>query len=433
MTVGAAASGGAHPLLPVTALLGGAVALVAGAVWLLAEPAALSGHLGSPTAVALTHAFTLLYVTLVYVGTLQQLPAVLLVTDLAWKRLGAVALPLLVAGAAALVWGFAAGFRPAALALGGLGVTAALALVAAQTLRTARDSPPRDPASRGLVTAVCYLALTVALGTTLAASRSSPALAGALGYPAALHQTTGLIGAFLLGIAASGHKLLAMFALSKGGATWRVTAVTWCVHACFAATALAAAAPLAGWPPAAARVAQAVAVVALSFAGALQFVEVGALLRRRLRKRLEAPVERYVLAHAFLPVAGLLLAAGLREAATVALLLGFVGLAVSGMLVMILSFLTWTRAFGSAAGRPGPAPLLRDLTRARLEPVITVGLGFGALAATAAVAAASTTLAALAASALLVGAVAQLWQTGTVVARTLGGRLTRPREVVTTK
>ena len=75
MTVGAAASGGAHPLLPVTALLGGAVALVAGAVWLLAEPAALSGHLGSPTAVALTHAFTLLYVTLVYVGTLQQLPA----------------------------------------------------------------------------------------------------------------------------------------------------------------------------------------------------------------------------------------------------------------------------------------------------------------------------------------------------------------------
>src|SRR5690606_17880555 len=84
------------------------------------------------------------------------------------------------------------------------------------------------------------------------------------------------------------------------------------------------------------------------------------------------------------PVAGLLLAAGLREAATVALLLGFVGLAVSGMLVKILSFLTWTRAFGSAAGRPGPAPLLRDLTRARLEPVITVGLGFGALAATAA-------------------------------------------------
>src|SRR5690606_12704599 len=119
--------------------------------------------------------------------------------------------------------------------------------------------------------------------------------------------------------------------------------------------------------------------------------------------------------------------------ATVALLLGFVGLAVSGMLVKILSFLTWTRAFGSAAGRPGPAPLLRDLTRARLEPVITVGLGFGALAATAAVAAPSGTLAALAASALLVGAVAQLWQTGTVVARTLGGRLTRPREVVTTK
>src|SRR5690606_33556897 len=120
----------------------------------------------------------------------------------------------------------------------------------------------------------------------------------------------------------------------------------------------AAAATLFGWPPRADDAAWAVGTLCLSLAGALQLLEVGAILRRRLRRRLEAPVERYVLAHAFLPVAGLLLAAGQREAAAVAALLGFVGLAVSGMLVKVLSFLTWTTAFGR--GWQGRPPLLRD-------------------------------------------------------------------------
>lgn len=427
------AAGGAHPYLPVSALLGGTLALAVGAAWLLADPTALTSYLGSPSAVALTHLFTLLYVALVYVGTLQQLPAVLLVTDLAWKRLGFVAVPLLGVGGTALVVGFAAGFRPAPLAVGGLAVTGSLALVAAQTLRTARNSPPRDAPSRGLVAAVCYLALTVAFGTLLAGARGSAGLAAAAGYSPALHQTAGIVGTFLMGITAAGHKLLSMFALSKGGSTWRVTAVTWLVHACVAATLVAAAAPLLGLPAAAGRAAEAVATLGLCASGALQVVEVGALLRRRLRRHLEAPVQRYVLSHAFLPVAGLLLAAGEREAAVVAALLGFVGLAVSGMLIKILSFLTWTTAFGARQGRPGPAPLLRDLTRTRLEPVITVGLGVGALAATASVAWSSTALASLAAASLLVGACAQLWQAATVVSRTLGNRAGRRLEVVTTK
>src|SRR5690606_32150556 len=259
------------------------------------------------------------------------------------------------------------------------------------------------------------------------------AVARALGYAPELHQTAGLVGAFLLGIAAAGHKLLAMFALAQGGSAWRVTAVTWLVHGSFAATLAGAASGLLGGPTGAERSAGTVATLCVCAAGALQVVEVAALLRRRLRRRLEAPVARYVLAHAFLPVAGLLLAAGLREAAAVATLLGFVGLAVSGMLVKILSFLTWTTAFGAAPLWSRPPPLLRDLTRPRLEPVITAGLGLGALAATAAVAASSTALASLAAAALLVGACAQLWQAATVVSRTVGNRAGRRLEVVTTK
>lgn len=428
------ASGGAHPLLPVAALVGGALALVVGAAWLLSEPQALAGFVGSPASVALTHLFTLLFVSLIYLGTLQQLPAVLLVTDLAWRRTGWVSLPLFVVGAVLLVWGFASGFRPAALATGGSAVVVALGIAAAQVLATARRSPPRDPASRGLVTAVCYLFLTVAFGLLLASARSSPAVATAVGYPATVHQTTGLIGAFMLGIMASGHKLLSMFALSKGGPVWRLRAGIYLTHAVMALSVVAAAAPLVGLPPAVFRVTGAAAVLLVAVIGALQVVEVGELLRRRLRKRLEAPVERYVLAHAFLPFAGLMLALGWQTAAVVALLLGFVGLAVSGMLVKIISFLTWTRAFGASRNAAAPPPLLRDLTRPWLEPVVTAGLCLGAVAATLAVVTGSVLVARFAASAMLVGAVAQLAQVTTVVMRTLGRRPAAvPTKLVTTK
>ncbi len=427
------ATGGAHPLLPVFALLGGASALVIGTAWLLSVPQVLPGFLGSPSAVALTHVFTLLFVSLVYLGTLQQLPAVLLVTDLAWRGSGWFSLPVFAGGATLLVWGLASGFRPTPLAVGGSAVVAALGMAAAQVIATALRSPPKDPASRGLVAAVCYLFLTVALGLLLAAARTSAGVATAVGYPAALHQTTGIVGAFMLGIATSGHKLLSMFALSKGGAVWRLRVATYLTHGVMAASVLAAVAPVFGGSPALSRVAGQLAVLLVAVVAALQFFEVGALLRRRLRKRLEAPVERYVLAHAFLPFAGLMYAVGWRSAAVVALLLGFVGLAVSGMLIKILSFLTWTRAFGSTRTAGAPPPLLRDLTRPWLEPVITAGLCLGALAATMAVATGSLLTARLAASALLVGAVAQLAQAATIVGRTLARRVGPATAVVTTK
>jgi hypothetical protein len=156
-----------------------------------------------------------------------------------------------------------------------------------------------------------------------------------------------------------------------------------------------------------------------------------ALLGRRLRKRLEAPVRRYVIAHAFLPVSGLLVLLGQREAATAAFLLGFVGLAVSGMLVKILSFLTWTAAYAAppprlgprsiapvggpttptaTARQPSPPPLLRELLRPELEPVTTWGLAGGTVAAVFAMLTAWQPAATGAALLLAVGALAQLTQ-----------------------
>lgn len=415
---------GARPLLPASALVAGAAAFFVTTLFLLAQPAVLTQYVGSPRLIALTHAFTLGFVTLVYAGTLQQLPAVMFVTKLQWPRLGYATLTTLAVGATVLVIGFGTGMRPALLASGGSLVCLALGATLVQLLLTARTRPPRDAASRALITAAAYLFITVVLGLALAAIRASPGLAAALGYPAALHQYVGLLGAFLLGIGGAGQKLLSMFALSKGGPAWRLRVMTYLVH-------LAVLSLLLGLLGIGSDLATGLALLALVTASALQVLEVIELLRRRLRRRLEAPVGRYVIAHAFLVVAGLLLVFGYLEAATAAFLLGFVGLAVSGMLVKILSFLTWTAAYaaptsppsrlvtavtssptvGKAPARPpSPPPLLRDLLRPELEPVTTWGLAGGTVATVVAMVTAWPPAAGGAALLLALGALAQLTQ-----------------------
>lgn len=416
---------GPRPLLPASALVAAAAIFFVTTLFLLAQPAVLTQYVGAPGFMALTHAFTLGFVALVYAGTLQQLPAVMFVTKLVWPRLGYLTLPVLVGGIALLIAGFGMGMRPALLASGGTLVSLALGATLVQLLLTAKTRPPRDAASRALITAAAYLFLTVALGLVLAAVRARPALAATVGYPAALHQYVGLLGAFLLGIAGAGQKLLSMFALSKGGPGWRLRVIAYLVHLCVLSLLLGMywVSDLMGW----------VALLALVAAGVLQVWEVAALLRRRLRKRLEAPVRRYVIGHAFLPIAGLLVLLGYREAATAAFLLGFVGLAVSGMLVKILSFLTWTAAYAptaaavrpagtaSTAQAPGavraPPPLLRDLLRPELEPVTTWGLAGGTVATVVAMLTALHGAAIGAAILLAAGALAQLVQVIHIVVR----------------
>lgn len=432
---------GAPSVVPIAALTAGALALVAGAVALAIRPGLLVGYPGAPGMLALTHTFTLGFVGLVYAGTLQQLPAVLLVTDLAWPRLGVAALPLLGLGTALVVAGFALGFAALPLALGGGLVSLAWLALLVQLLVTASRRRRKDLAARGLVIAVAYFAATVVLGFALAGGRTVPAIPGTIGYPVSTHLTAGLFGAFLLGIAASGQKLLSMFALAKGGAAWRLRWLTWSVHAAIVAEVLTR---FVGWPLGGLRWAF------LAAAAALQLWEVGAILKRRLRRRLEAPVHRYVVAHAFLPLAGVLLVLGEARAAGLAFALGFVGLAVSGMLVKIVSFLSWTAGFAqrpagtpeltaarSAAAVTTPTvrpPLLRDLVRPELEPVIGVGLAAGALAAIVAAVTGALPVARMAALALVVGATAQAGQVVHVVwvalrfARPAPRRDTHPRE-----
>ncbi|MCC6312354.1 MAG: hypothetical protein IT345_15775 [Trueperaceae bacterium] len=406
---------GAPPALPISALLVGALAVALGGAALLLSPAAFTSYLGAPRVVALNHLFTLLCVGLVFAGTLQQLPAVMFVTKLVWPRLGWLTLPVLGAGSAAVVVGFLRGFDASWLVPGAAAVSATWLALLAQLLATAARRWPKDAGSHALILSVVFLTLAVTLGFALSGARSSPQVAAQLGYPVRLHFTVGLFGAFLLGIVGSGQKLLSMFALAKGGPRWRVRYAYLAVCAAVVTEGLAAFArlPL-----------DHAAEVMLAVACALQVWEVFGILRRRLRRKLEAPIQRYVLAHAFLPLAGVALLTGQGGAAVVLFLVGFVGLAVSGMLVKILSFLTWTWQFAGAAtgGVSGGAPLLRDLVRDELEPVITWGLAVGALSLAAGVTWRAEALVLVAGAATLAGGAALFAQACHVVLTTVGAK-----------
>lgn len=393
--------------MPVGALLVSALMLAVGALtWLLA-PEVLTQTLALPRAVALTHVFTLGFVSLAFAGTLQQLPPVLLNTNLAWARSGVVTLPLAAIGVAMLVLGFERGFSPGLLIAGGALIVVSWTVLLAQLLKTTKGARLRNESSAALITAIGYLWLTVVVGLLLASARSSPAIVGAVGYPRDLHLQLGMLGAFLLGIAGAGQRLLSMFALSKGGAAWRVKAMILLVHALIACELSAAFARVDLGP---------LPVLILVGIGTLQVLEIGAILKRRLRRRLEPPVLRFVLGHAFLPIAAALLVFGAVEAAGVAFLLGFVGLAVSGMAVKIVSFLTWTAAFAQKPGTAAPThprgapPMLKDMVHPVLEPTITIGLALGALLAAAALVTGHTQLSLVGAACYLAGATALLAQ-----------------------
>jgi hypothetical protein len=399
---------GAPPVLPIGTLLAGALVLLAGAVALLFNAGLLTGPVSSPGMVALVHVFTLGFVGLVFAGTLQQLPAVMFVTTLAWPLLGYLTTPLLLLGTASIVYGFAAGFAPAWLAAGAVAVSLAWILLLVQLFATALRRWPSDAASHALILSVVFLALTVIAGFLLASARATPSIAATVGYPLRLHLTLGIFGAFLLGIIGSGQKLFSMFALSKGGEQWRVRLSIYLVTAAILAEALAAFTAARPGP---------LPVLLLAAASLLQLLEVQAIFRRRLRRKLEAPIARYVLAHMFLPVAGLLLLLGQPVATAAAFLVGYIGLAVSGMLVKIMSFLVWTAMFASSrnGGVSGGAPLLRDLMRDELEPVTTWSLAAGALALCATLLTQALPLAYLAGALLLVGALSQFLQVTNIV------------------
>lgn len=380
--------------IPMRYLLTGCAALALAWTTLALRPELLTGHLTVPAALAVTHLLTLAFAATILLGAMHQLVPVLLVTRLHAPRLGDVTFALVAPGAAAIVLGFALGYRVPLLAGGGAAVLAGLLVFDYNLLRTFLAARRRDAVSVAMLCSALYLTLTALLGLLLALRLVVPALVGFLGYATPLHLGLGLLGAFGVAIAGAGHRLLSMFVLSHGVSRARLA---WLLGSVFGALAALVLQTFAGWPlgPLAA---------SFAFAAALLFVlDVVAILRVRLRRRLEPPMATYVAAPAFLAIATIAGLAGRPDVAVMAVLTGFVTLSIAGMLVKIVAFLTWQHRFAASVGS-GTVPLVKDLTVPTLEVVTVASLGIGAGAACAAAAWSSTALAGVAGVAGAIGA-----------------------------
>jgi len=380
--------------IPMRFLMAGSTALAIAWTTLALRPELLTGHLGVPAALAVTHLLTLAFATLILLGAMHQLVPVLLVTKLHAPRLGDVTFALVAPGAAAIVLGFALGYRVPLLAGGGAAVLAGLLLFDYNLVRTFLAARRRDAVSVAMLCSALYLTLTALLGLLIALRVVFPALVGVLGYATPLHLGLGLMGAFGVAIAGAGHRLLSMFVLSHGVSRARLAWLQWAVGAALAALALQT---FLGWPlgPLAALLAVAAAV--------LFVLDAVAILRVRLRRRIEVPIATYLAGPVFLAAAVVATLAGRPDVAVMAVLLGFVTLAIAGMLVKITGFLTWQHRFAARVGS-GTVPLVKDLMRPMLERVTAAGLGIGAAAACAAAAWSSTPLAGVAGIAGAIGA-----------------------------
>lgn len=184
-----------------------------GLVWVAPELA--RGWYPSARVVAVTHLFTLGWITVSIWGALYQFLPVALGRPIRWIAVAWATLALFVPGLLAFVAGLVAGST--VLLLGGAAVfgVAVVAFVA-NLAATLWGAERRDLTWWSLVAASVYLLLTVLLGWALAGNLRWGYLGVSRWTALGVHLHVGLAGWVLMVVIGVAHRLLPMFLLSHG-------------------------------------------------------------------------------------------------------------------------------------------------------------------------------------------------------------------------
>ncbi|HSM07223.1 MAG TPA: hypothetical protein VK858_21530 [Longimicrobiales bacterium] len=237
----AAAPTAAPPFsLPGSHFATGLVFLLSGAVGLVAAVPALSvGAFLAPTVTAVTHLFTLGWITVSIMGALYQFVPVALGRPMRWTSPAPWTLAVYASGVLLLVLGMLTQ-RGGLAAVGGALVGLAVLVFVANLLATLARAPERDLTWWALALAALFLVLTVALGGTLSANLNWWFLGGDRLTAIAVHLHVAVAGWVMLVVVGVGQRLLPMFLLSHGAderpAAWAVgllssgTALLFAVH-----------------------------------------------------------------------------------------------------------------------------------------------------------------------------------------------------------
>lgn len=345
----------------------------AGLVWVAPELA--GGSFLAPRVVAVTHLFTLGWITLSIFGALYQFLPVALSEPIRWPGAAHVTFGVFVPGLLAFVFGLAFG-GVGSLVGGATLLTAGVLLFCGNLAATLARAPLRDLTWWSLAGATSYLFLTALLGLALAVNVRSGFMGADRWTALGVHFHLALGGWVLMVIIGVGHRLLPMFLLSHGSeerlgraAAWLVAAgVGWLVLFHHASPVLAQ------WVPA--------VLIALGLVAFL--AQAASFFRHSVKPRLD-PGLRLAGGALGLMAWGLALgawnmAAGWTSATSVAaygmaLILG-ISLFVAAHYYKIVPFLIWYHRFGPLAGRR-PVPQVAELYSSRYAALATALMGVG--------------------------------------------------------
>ncbi len=356
---------GPSPLLPLAYLLcaaGAFLVATAGVVWLAPE---LAGHYYHPRLIALTHTVTLGWITIAIMGASYQIVPIVLERPLWSARLARWQLALIVTAVSGMVAHFYLGTWPGLVAAAGLlavGVTLHLLNIGLTMRGLERWTFP------ALLMALGHggLAATAMFGVGLAAHHLRPVLSADLFAILHAHVQLALLGwvaPMILGVAA---RVYPMFL--RGPLPGRPARIVQIVGLGLGVPSVVAGLIVVHWLLVLGTVV--VSLGALSHAGWVLHT-----MRHRRRSHLGWGLRFALTGTGFIVLAtglGVALAtdqlSGPRAALAyaVAILGGWVSLTIVGMMLEIVPFLVWYKAYASCAGRE-LVPTLAELGSPRLE------------------------------------------------------------------
>ncbi len=407
------------------------LALVAAGALLLRHGALAITTGFAPITLALAHLGTLGFLTLVMMGALYQMTAVVAGTAVGRIRLGHLVHALFVSGVVGLVGGFVGGSPRAvfwAIAL----ITPAVLLFVIPVARALLRAPARNETAIGMLAALLSFFVTAVLGLWMAHGHGGMRFPGPRGLFIQVHLGVGLLGWVGSLLVAVSWQVLPLFTLSPPVAP----ATRRRVQGLVAAGALLPVVVLALFyvgaigdsEVLASRLAACAALPAVAAVWAIHPLVTLQSLRARRRRRSDPSLRFWNTALGVAPVCGIVAVAAYAAAdprwgvllAWLALF-GWAGMIVHGMLGRIVPFLVWLHRFAPRAGEPGvpsARELLPDAWARRCFALHAGTLAMGALAI------------ALRSDALARGAGALLVVTGLALFAELGAVVRRGRTVL---
>jgi len=367
---------GEHFAAAMVFLAFGAVALV------VLAPELSAGMYLSPRAAALTHLFTLGWITTSILGALYQFLPVALGNPIRSIPLAHFTFALYVPGIVAFASGLILGVSGLMVAGAATFGTALLLFIGNLGVTLAR-APRRDVTWWSLTFAAFFLLITVTLGLALAGNLRWGYLGDGRLTALGTHAHVALGGWVLLIMIGVAHRLLPMFLLSHGAGDKYAKAATALVASGAGVLAFLhhMPAPVSRWLPA-----------LLLAAGLCCFLEQARrFYRTRRRPTIDPGMRLAAIALGFLAVAMVLAGPVVLAMASPRMVTGYVlaillgiSLFVAAHFYKIVPFLVWYHRFGPLAGKR-PVPRVAELYSARVATTAAALLVAGAAALVAAV------------------------------------------------